>query len=133
MGFFRRKAPPQITREQAMAARPVCNPSIETTRDDKGEVSLKIPRRKVWWVNLIARFGGVPVFRTVTLDEIGTQVWDLCDGNHAVKDLIAKVAEDHKLSRKEAEVSLMTYLHQLARRGFIALVVEEEKKNRGVP
>ena len=127
MGLFRRNPAAQITREQAMAARPLRNPSIETTRDENGEVSLKIPRRKTWFVNLVAKLGSMAEFRIVTLDKVGTGVWDLCDGEHTVKDLVAKVAEDHKLSRKEAEVSLVTYLRQLAQRGFIALVVEERK------
>jgi len=72
----------------------------------------------------------VPEFRTVTLDEVGTRVWDLCDGEHTVKDLIARVAEEHKLSRKEAEVSLVAYLRQLAARGLIALVVEDKKETQ---
>ncbi len=130
MGFFKREHPLQITREQAMSARPVRHPAIEATRDEKGEISLKIPRRKTWFVNLLARFGGIPEHRIVTLDAVGTGVWDLCDGRHSVKDLIATVAEQHKLSRKEAEVSLVTYLRQLAARGLIALEVEEEKKGK---
>ena len=111
-----------------MSARPVRNPSIETTRDAQDEVSLNIPRRKTWWVNLLARFGGVPEFRVVTLDRIGTRVWDLCDGGSTVRDLVARVADENKLSRKEAEVSLVSYLRQLARRGLVALVVEDGAK-----
>lgn len=109
-----------------MSARPVRNPNLDATRDEHGEISLKIPRRKVWWVNWVARFGGVPEFRIVTLDKVGSRVWDLCDGANTVRDLVAKVAEEHKLSRKEAEVSLVTYLRQLAGRGLIALMVEEK-------
>jgi hypothetical protein len=130
MGFFRRERPVQITREQAMSARPVRNPSIEATRDEKGEVSLKIPRRKTRFVNLLARFGGIPEHKIVTLDAIGAGVWDLCDGQHSVKDLVAAVADKHKLSRKEAEVSLVTYLRQLAQRGIIALEVPDEMKDK---
>ena len=126
MGIFTRKSAPRITREQVMNTRPVRNPSIEVTRDARDEVSLRLPRRRVWWINLLARLGGIPAYRLLTLDRVGSSVWELCDGEHTVKELIARLAEEHKLSRKEAELSMVTYLRQLAERGVIVLAVESK-------
>lgn len=128
MGIFSRRRPVRITREQALYTRPLRNPELEVRRTERGEVSLKLPRRRVWWLNLLAKLGSAPDYRTLTLDGVGSSVWDLCDGEHTVKDLIGKLAEEHQLSRKEAELSMMTYLRQLAERGVIVLVVEPEKE-----
>jgi hypothetical protein len=127
MGFFGRPRQQEITREQAMAARPLRHPGIETTRDAKGEVSLTIPRRRTAWVNFLAKMGVVPESRIVTLDAVGTKVWDLCDGEHAVKDIVAFMASEHQLSRKEAEISLVAFLRGLVARGYVALMIEEKK------
>ena len=128
MGIFRRKRAAGITREQALAARPLRNPELETERTDDGEVSVKLPRRKVWWLNLLAKFGSIPEYRTIALDRVGTSVWELCDGEHTVKELIGTLAERHQLARKEAELSMVTYLRELAERGIIVLVVEETEQ-----
>jgi len=128
MGLFSRKSAPQITRRQALAARPFRNPELDVTRADDGEVTVRIPRRRTWWLNVLAKLGRLPDSRVVTLDAVGTSVWEMCDGEHTVKELIGKLAEHHRLSRKEAELSMVTYLRQLAERGIIVLVVEEEKQ-----
>ena len=129
MAIFRKERPPRISREQALGARPVRNPGLEPSRAENGEVSLKIPRRKVWWVNWFAKFGSFPEYRLLILDTVGSRIWELCDGEHCVGDLVDTLAREHQLSRKEAEISMMTYLGRLAERGVIALVVQKEKKD----
>ena len=126
MGIFRRKSAPQVTREQAMSGRPVRNSELEVTRNDVGEVSIRIPRRQTWWLNMMARFGSVPDYQTLTLDRVGSSVWDLCDGGHTVRDLIGRLADEHQLSRKEAELSMITYLRQLAQRGVVGIAIDRE-------
>ena len=115
-----------------MNARPVRHPQLEATRAANGEISLKLPRRKVWWLNALARLGRISEYRMLTLDKVGSWVWDLCDGEHSVKDLVAMLAEKHQLSRKEAEVSMVAYLRTLAQRGLVALAVEQ-KPQAGEP
>ena len=122
------KSTPQITREQALGARPVRNPQLEAARSESGEVSFNIPRRKIWWLELLAKVGKLPEHRVVTLDEIGTSVWDMCDGEHTVRDLIETFAGKHQLSRKESELQMVGYLRELARRGIIVLVVDDKTK-----
>ena len=129
MGIFSRQSTPQITREQAMNAKPIRHPELEATRAVNGEVSIKIPRRKTWWLNLLAKMGGFPEYRILTLDRVGSWVWDLCDGQHTVKELVARLAEEHQLSRKEAEVSMVTYLRQLVQRNLVALAIEKNVKD----
>ena len=127
MGIFTPKPPPRISREQLLGARPVRHPAVESTSDPAtGEFSLKLPRRRTWWLNLLARFGDVPEYRLLTLDRVGSSVWNLCDGEHTVQDLVSRLADEHKLPTNQAEASMMTYLRLLSDRGLIALVLDSD-------
>ena len=59
----------------------------------------------------------------MSLDEIGSLVWELCDGEHSVRHIVRALAERYKLHRKEAEVSVVAYLRMLAKKRFIAIAV----------
>jgi hypothetical protein len=126
MGIFSRKPPPPLAREQVMNARPIRHPALEALRSQDGEISLRLPRRKVWWLNFLAKFGGVPEYHTLTLDKTGSWVWDLCDGTHSVRELIVRLSEEHKLPPKEAEVRMLAYLDTLAQRGLVGMAVGEK-------
>jgi hypothetical protein len=129
--FSRRKK--TLTREQSLAARPVRNSSLTVNRDDDGSVVLRIQRKKTWWANVLAKVLRMPDSKKVALDEIGTTVWDMCDGKHTVQSIIDGFVKKYKLNRREAEVSMFAYLKNLAERGFIGLVVDGQgdgKKSR---
>lgn len=115
------------------ALRPVRHPTIEweITAPDGGEgppvVVLRIPRRQDWLGGILNRVIVAPSHRTVILDELGTDVWGLCDGKHTVAALIEAVAARYRLDRREVEVALLAYLRTLARRGFLLLSTVEDR------
>ncbi|MFW6162413.1 MAG: PqqD family protein [Planctomycetota bacterium] len=121
MPVLRRRKP--MSREQSLTSIPVRNEAIEQERTDEGTVRLIIPRRDDWWVRAAARFFYVPKRRRIVLDEIGSFVWELCDGDNDVRRIIRALAERYQLHRKEAEVSVVAYLRQLAKRRLIAIAV----------
>ncbi len=123
---FRRKPQPELSREQSMAAMPIRNPALTVEREEDGTVQLLIPRSDAWWVRLLARLLYIPKRRRVALDELGSFVWELCDGETTVRMLIDKFAQKYKLNRKEAEVSMVTYLKQLAKKGLIGIQVPQK-------
>ena len=95
---------------------------------DDGEVMLSVPRRKTWWIKALSRVFYVPSKRTVVLDEIGSRVWALCDGQNTVEYVITTLRRHYKLEHKEAEVSTLTYLKQLAEKGLIGFAVIRNEK-----
>ncbi len=117
---------PQVTRHAALQARPIRNPKLNWRLDDKGEVAITLPRREGRLWGLVSWIFAVPESRDVTLDEIGTHVWRLCDGEHTVEDLIQELKDEHQLSRREVEVSLTTYLRTLGKRGMVGFLVDDE-------
>jgi len=119
---------PKLTREQSLASLPVKNAAIEEFIDDAGMVTLRIPRRKAWWISVMGFFFYMPEARTIALDEIGSFVWKLCDGKHTVRDLIAEVSSKYQITKKEAEVSLVAYLRMLGKKRLVAIATPPVKK-----
>ncbi len=124
MPLFRKKQP-ALTREQSLASMPIRNPNLKYDREEDGTVRIIIPRKETWWVKALSYMFYIPKRRRIALDELGTFVWDLCDGETTVRALIDKFARKYKLNRKEAEVSMVAYLRQLAKKGLIGIQVPQ--------
>ncbi|MFP4058416.1 MAG: PqqD family protein [Candidatus Brocadiia bacterium] len=129
MALRRRKK--ALTREQSLNSVPLRNEAIDVERTDAGHVRVVIPRRQTWWVSLLARVFYVPKARRITLDEVGSFVWDLCDGKHTVRQIIQALCQRYKLHRKEAEVSVVSYLRTLAKKHLVGVAVFPAKEQRG--
>ncbi len=123
---FRRRPRPMLTRRQAMAARPIRNPSLHWELDEEGNAVVTLTRRKDWVGNLLAWLFMVPESRPVRLDEIGTFVWQMCDGEHSFSDIAKALVERHKITMREAEVSLAEFLRMLGKRGMVAFILPPE-------
>ncbi len=122
-----------LTRSQAMSARPIRNPSLAWHEDEEGHVVVVLPRRKDFVGKLLAWLFMVPESRPVSLDEIGTKVWHMCDGEHSVHDIAKTLADEYRLTMREAEVSLAEFLRRLGRRGMIALALPKEVADQLTP
>lgn len=125
MGLFR-KSQPALTREQSLAAVPVRNQAVTASEEASGEICITIPRREAWWVKLLSKMFYVPKHKKMSLDELGSYVWELCDGKNSVRAVIEKFRFRYSLNEKEAELSMVAYLKQLAKKGLIGLLLEEQ-------
>jgi Coenzyme PQQ synthesis protein D (PqqD) len=119
--LFPRKFVPKITRQEILSAVPVRNTLIEWETNEHDEVVLKVPRRRDRVGRLLHRVFVAPPFKQVVLDEVGSDVWQLCTGENSVDAIVKTLAKKYKLSRREVELSLASYLRTLAQRGFIGL------------
>jgi hypothetical protein len=115
-----------LTRDQAMQAWPVRNPGLTTHVSDDGIVTVELPRRKDWMGGVLGFLFSVPASKPVQLDEIGSFVYDRCDGERTVNDIVDDMMAEYKLNRREVEVSLTKFLQTLAQRGIIAFAVPQE-------
>lgn len=109
-----------------MACIPIRNNVVSWQRLDSGVV--RITYRlvlKPFLASLLERFGGgesaVRPMKTLELDEMGSEVWELLDGSRTTADLIREFAGRHGLSPREAEQSITLFLRELGKRGLIAL------------
>jgi len=72
----------------------------------------------------------IPKERRLELDEAGREVWDLCDGEHTLREMIKVFQDRHKLTRAEAEWSLRTYLRDLGKRNLIFIAIEKPAQKK---
>jgi len=123
--FNRRHLQSPLSRSQALECRPAKSLHIAETRLETGEVLLEYPLRVKPWIAAIARRFGGPADQVHTkklqLDALGSAVWDLVDGERSVRRIVQIFAETHRLEKKEAEVSVTSFIKQLGQRGLLGL------------
>jgi hypothetical protein len=119
--LFPRKYIPKISRQEILTAVPVRNSLVEWETNEHEEVVLKVPRRQDRIGRLLHRVFVAPAFKQIVLDEVGSDVWVLCTGENSVDAIVKSMAKKYKLSRREVELSLASYLRTLAQRGLIGL------------
>ena len=49
-----------------------------------------------------------------TLDEVGTVVWDLCDGTRTLDEIVATVIDAYEVAPDQAETDIRQLLDELA-------------------
>lgn len=123
------KKRPDVDRGKILKAFPLRNQLITWELDDKGEASLVIPQKDKFWIRLTSKLFMLPDKRVVVLDTIGAYVWQMCDGEHTISQIIKALQKKHQLTRKEAETSLFTFIQQLGKRNFIGFAIPTEAKS----
>jgi len=112
-----------LSKDAALDAVPVPNQFCRVETTDTGRVQVSAPVRRTLLSRLMKRLTDSPQYKKIELDEIGTFVWQQCDGRTNVRKMIDRLCKRYKLSYREGEVSLTQYLSTLARRNLIGLAV----------
>ena len=87
-------------------------------KDEAPGAKLTVPRRDDRVGQILSRVFRIPATKTIELDEFGAQVWARCDGQHSVEQLIRFTCDTYKLNRRQAEVSVITFMRMLAQRAL---------------
>ena len=115
----------EISREQALKSIPVRNIQISEESSTSGEVIIHyLTTMRPWISKVVRRFGGAeaqPQTKKLQLDQLGTEVWKLIDGNRSVRLIIKAFAESNQLQIREAEVAVTQFIRDLGKRGLIGL------------
>lgn len=120
----------RVTTARYLRAVPNRNQAMETQRGRRGAV-VSIPlRRPGWLVPPLSWLLPYSSHRRVQLDDLGMEVLDLCDGRRSIEKIIESFAASHKLSFREAQLAVTTFLRQLTQRGLIAIVGLHEEPER---
>jgi hypothetical protein len=126
MKVFRKKSTPtQFDRKAALKFTPLKNIQVSEERLESGEILIRYPiTMRPWIASLAKRFGGSPdriQTKPLQLDTLGTEVWELIDGNRSVGQIIKVFAERHRLQIREAEVAVSQFIRQLGHLGLIGM------------
>ena len=110
-----------------LSSRPARNELLKWEKNEAGEARITVVRQDNWKVRLLSRLFYIPRERTITLDEVGTEVWLMCTGRNTVAQMIEALRDRYQLDRKEAEVSLLSYLKTLGQKRFVGFVLNGEQ------
>lgn len=121
MGLFGTKAP-MLDRDTAMHGLPVKMPA-ESSEEKDGKLHVAIAFRRPRWQQILG--ADQKCLRTFALDPYGREVYEACDGNTNVNQIVKRFARNHHITIAEAEVSVATFLKTLIRRGMIGIELKK--------
>ena len=119
---FLNRAKGALPRGEMLALRPLRSREIAwemKPADETPGVQLTVPRRDDRIGQILSRLFQIPATKTIELDEFGAAVWARCDGQHSVEQLVNFTCTAYKLNRRQAEVSVVTFMRMLAQRRLI--------------
>lgn len=126
-----KKQIPKLTRRDVLDSRPIRNAQLQWEKGSKGEIRITLPLKKTWWAKFLSSILLAPRSKILVLDELGTKVWNMCDGSKNVEEIIQVLCRDLNMNRKEVETSLLHYLKQLAGRSLIGLGITKKEGDYG--
>ena len=113
-----------LPRGEMLALRPLRNITVTWEMKTDAETpgaTLTMPRRESGYTQILSRIFQIPATKTIELDEFGAAVWEKCDGKHSVENLVGFTSRTYKLNRRQAEVSVVSFMRMLAQRRLIGL------------
>lgn len=78
-------------------------------------------RQKGWLAKLSEWFSGKEAWKRIELDSMGSFVWERCDGERSVGQIVDDLCDEYRLHRREAEASLAEFLTELRKRGLVEM------------
>jgi len=123
--FKRKKKILKLSKEQLLKSKPFIPPDVEWKQYPSGEVAIILRRKESLKWKILGPLLRVPKVKKIMLDEIGSKVWLWCDGKTTIRQMIERLSEEHKMSLREAELSLVTYLTILSSKKLVIFKLEE--------
>ena len=121
---------PRLSRQDMLASVPRVNPAVRLTELDTGRLMVVYEKAGNQAVRWLRKVFAIPEMSEVVLDEAGTKVARQLDGKRTVAEIIAYVASEFRLSRKESEVAVLSYMDTLGRRGLVGFEVRLPRRGR---
>jgi hypothetical protein len=125
---FGRKDKPTST--QQLATRPIRLVGAEMKPRGENDSAggeggvLEVPMRPSRWTGRLFR-AREEMTKKFEFDALGKMVWECCDGKTSVHQIIRRLSSRYNVSPREAQVSVLSFLQMLARKGLIGRDVKE--------
>ena len=114
--FFGQKKKEDYNQEFLMS-KPLRNPKVEWAKAPSGQIGIKPLEMK--------DIEKKRKMKIIALDEMGSFVWEKCNGDSSVEEIIHQLQEKYKTTRQEAELSIRKFLSQLAEKKLVVFHVPQ--------
>ena len=115
----------QLTRDQALGAKPIATKIIDREPMENGGERVTIPLRPTTMQRWLLRLPA-DTTKKFELDSVGIEVLNLCDGNKTVRYIIKRFSKSHGINIAEAEAAVVAFLRTMVRRGLVFMVVAKQ-------
>lgn len=122
------KTPQPLSKKEALKCIPLQNPGAKAEKKQEGLLLTYPVEIKPFFHTLIKRFTGKDtskIRRKLQLDQMGSSVWQLIDGQRSVRDISTYFQREHQLDNRESEISVTSFLKELGKRGLVAMKQED--------
>jgi len=92
---------------------------IGSEQDDQGRVTIQESRQERGWLGKVLSTGLEPGTNHIALDEVGSLVWSLCDGEHTVRGIAEAIAERFGPDFDPSSKRLALFLLTMRERGWL--------------
>ena len=113
--------------EDPFAVVPIVPENVESRTDAEGLVHLRVTPRLTGFKKKLADWLRQDYSQRLALDEVGTQFFNLIDGQRRLKDIADEMAAVSDRPRKDIESGIILFTKQLMTRHMIVLKVFETK------
>ena len=116
------RQPEPLDRRRSLHGIPVVHENVTVDRREQTRLVLTVrtPQRRRGW---LARLRPPVEVRLVRLDELGSFVFEQLDGHRNVLALADRFVCEYKVSRREAELSVVAFLKSLVRRNVVSIAI----------
>lgn len=98
---------------------------FDSETDENGQVVVIVPRQESWLIRKLLPKARRPAAR-VKLDEVGSFVWQHCDGKLTVAGISKLLAEKFAERVDPADERTVVFLQQMYKEGFIKVYITRE-------
>ncbi len=123
MAARRKKSKTRPSQQELLKATPRRNERAVTEERPEGTLLVRVPiRRPKYMVPPLSWLLPFSRERRIELDRLGTEVLGMCDGRTSIERIMQSFAKAHRLSFREAQVSVTEFLKMLTQRGVIVII-----------
>lgn len=94
---------------------------------ENGVVIIKFKKNFTRFERFLNKYLKGPEDIRLRLDEYGTRIWELCDGEHTIKDIILRMNNEFKEKIEPVDKRVSAFLEILLKRGLISLKTKVEE------
>jgi hypothetical protein len=112
-----------LTRARLLAARPRRAAGLEALPAGERQWRITVTMQPRSWARRVLRLPQT-VSRSFELDERGKFVWDACDGERSIAEIVNTLVDFCKVTHEELEPATLKFLDMLLRRGMIVITLD---------
>ena len=109
---------------------PVANQAVAIKATSADKLRLSVPFNQTHWSKAARHLLPLSQEKNIELDQLGAEIFALCNGQHTVEEIIDIHKDRWNLSFFESRATILQFLQHLMRHNFIAIGTPEQSMSQ---